>query len=267
VRTFFKNTNGTFAVAFHDLQTGEEVLINEHESFHAASTMKTPVLVEVFKQVNDGRFSYTDSIRVKTEFSSIVDGSPFSLDSSSDSEHGLYRVVGQNRPLSELVELMITRSSNLATNLIIEKVDAKNVTATMRSMGANDMQVLRGVEDSKAFAKGMNNSVTAYDLMVMFEKIASGQAVNKESSERMIKILLEQEFNTIIPAKLPAGVKVAHKTGWITGVHHDSGIVFLPDGRSYVLVLLSKGLKDEDAGIAALAVASEKIYRFVLDGK
>ena len=263
----FQKQEGTFAVTFHDMQTEEEVLINEHESFHAASTMKTPVLVEVFKQVNEGKFAYSDSILVKTEFSSIVDGSPFRLDSTSDSEHGLYRMAGQKRPLSELVEMMITKSSNLATNLIIEKVDAKNVTATMRTMGANDMQVLRGVEDSKAFAKGMNNSVTAYDLMLLFEKIGSGDAVNKESSDKMIQILLDQEFNTIIPAKLPLDVKVAHKTGWITGVHHDSGIVFLPDGRSYVLVLLSKGLKDENAGIEAMASASEKIYQFVLDGK
>jgi beta-lactamase class A len=263
----FKKQEGTFAVALHDLKTGEEVLINERESFHAASTMKTPVLIEVFKQVDEGRFVYTDSIMIKTEFSSIVDGSPFNLDSTSDSEHGLYRRVGQRRPLSELVEMMITKSSNLATNLIIEKVDAKRVTATMRELGARDIAVLRGVEDSKAFAKGMNNSVTAFDLMLIYESIASGKAVNKESSDEMIRILLEQEFNSIIPAKLPADVKVAHKTGWITGVHHDSGIVFLPDGRSYVLVLLSKGIKDEKAGIEAMAAASEKIYRFVVDVK
>lgn len=137
----------------------------------------------------------------------------------------------------------------------------------MRSMGAQDIQVLRGVEDSKAYALGRNNTTTAYDLMVIFEKIATGEAVNPEASKAMTNILLDQTYNTIIPAKLPPNVKVAHKTGWITGLNHDSAIVFLPDGRSYVLVLLSKNLKDEKAAIETMASISEMIYRFVLEGK
>lgn len=256
---------GTFAVAFLDLKTGEQLLINEHESFHAASTMKTPVMVEVFKQASEGLFSITDSMVVKNEFTSIVDGSPFSLDSTQDSEHGLYKVLGKKRPVYDLVYKMIIESSNLATDIVIEKVDARKVTETMRSFGARDIQVLRGVEDTKAFEKGMNNSVTAFDLMLIFQKIASGEAVNPEACKQMVDILLDQKFNTIIPAKLPEGVKVAHKTGWITGVHHDGGIVYLPDGRSYVLVLLSKQLKDEAAAIEAMAGISDMIYRHVVN--
>jgi beta-lactamase class A len=76
----------------------------------------------------------------------------------------------------------------------------------------------------------------------------------------MIKILLDQTFNDIIPAGLPKDVKVAHKTGSITGVHHDSGIVFLPDGRKYVLVLLSKDLTDENAAVQSMAKISSMIY-------
>ena len=162
---------------------------------------------------------------------------------------------------------MIIKSSNLATNIIIDLVDAKKVTETMRRMGAQDIQVLRGVEDSKAYALERNNTTTAYDLMLIFEKIAKGEAVNPEASKAMTEILLDQTYNTIIPAKLPSDVKVAHKHGWITGLNHDSAIVLLPDGRSYVLVLLSKGLKDEKAAVEAMATVSEMIYRFVLDGK
>jgi len=169
--------------------------------------------------------------------------------------------------LDELVYDMIIVSSNLATNIIIELVDAKKVTQSMRDLGAKDIQVMRGVEDDKAFAQGLNNTVTAYDLMLIFEKMANGETVSKQASDAMIDILLDQKFNTIIPAKLPADVKVAHKTGSITGVHHDSGIVFLPDGRKYVLVILSKNLEDEEAATDGMASVSEIIYRHVVDRK
>ncbi len=267
IESVLQKQEGTFAVAFKDLRSKEEILINEHDSFHAASTMKTPVMIEVFKQAAEGKFALTDSITITTEFKSIVDGSPFRLDSLNDSEQDLFRHVGEKRPLSDLVYRMIIKSSNLATNIIIDLVDATKVTETMRSMGAKDIQVLRGVEDSKAYALGKNNTTTAYDLMVIFEKIANGEAVNPEASKAMTNILLDQTYNTIIPAKLPQDVKVAHKTGWITGLNHDSAIVFLPDGRIYVLVLLSKDLKNEKAAIEAMATVSEMIYRFVLEGK
>ncbi|WP_210461894.1 serine hydrolase [Rufibacter roseolus] len=255
---------GTFAVAFKDLKTGEELLINEHESFHAASTMKTPVLIEAYKQAAEGRFAITDSILVKNEFKSIVDGSPFSIAPEDDSEQELYTQLGQKRPLSELLYKMIIQSSNLATNIVIEQLDAKKVTQTMRELGAKDLQVLRGVEDTKAYRQGLNNTTTAYDLMVLFQLMAQGKTVSPSASQEMIKVLLDQKFKDVIPAKLPQDVKVAHKTGWITGVRHDSGIVFLPDGRQYVLVLLSKGLVDEKAGIQAMANVSEMIYRHMV---
>ncbi len=257
-------TAGTFAVAFKDLNTGYQLLIRADEVFHAASTMKTPVMIEVFKQASTGRFSLTDSILIKNEFRSIVDQSTFSLDSADDSEQTLYSLVGQKKPLNSLVYDMIIASSNLATNLVIELVDAKNVTETMRQFGAKDIEVLRGVEDMKAFRKGLNNTITAADLLIVFEKMANGETVNREASDAMIDILLDQRFNTIIPAELPSDVKVAHKTGTISGAHHDSGIVFLPDGRKYVLVLLSKDLEDTEAGTQALARVSGIIYNYVV---
>jgi beta-lactamase class A len=254
---------GVFAVAFKDLSTGKEILINAREDFHAASTMKTPVMIEVFKQVAEGRFSFNDSFLITNQFKSIVDSSQYSLDSTDDSETEIYRHIGEKRSLYDLLYQMIIASSNLSTNLIIGLVDARKVTETMRSMGAKKINILRGVEDNKAYEKGLNNTTTAYDLMLIFEKIARGKAVDKKSSDEMIRILLNQEFNTIIPADLPPDVKVAHKTGSITGVHHDSGIVFLPDGRKYVLVLLSKNLEDEPAAVKAMAKVSAMIYHYL----
>lgn len=257
------SVEGTFAVAFKDLQTGDSLFLNEREVFHAASTMKTPVMIEVYKQVAEGKFSLSDSIEVKNEFHSIVDGSIYKLNSGDDSEQDLYTAVGKKSTLADLTYDMIIASSNLATNIVIELADAKKVTQTMRDMGANDIQVLRGVEDSKAFELGMNNTTTAYDLMIIFEKIGKGKAVSKEASDDMIRILLDQKFNEIIPARLPEEVKVAHKTGSITGVRHDSGIVFLPDGKKYVLVLLSKNMNNPDAGVEAMARVSKLIYDYV----
>lgn len=259
-------TEGKFAVAFKDLSTGTTLLLHADSSFHAASTMKTPVLIEVYKQAAAGKLSLSDSILLKNEFHSIVDSSLFSLNPEDDSEKQLYDMIGTKRTLYDLVYDMIIMSSNLATNIVIELVGAPNVMQTMRSMGANKMQVLRGVEDSKAYQQGLNNTTTANDQLLIFEQIALGKAVDSASSAAMTRILLDQQFNEVLPARLPAGVKVAHKTGNITGVQHDCGIVFLPDGRQYVLVLLSKQLKDEKAGIAAMAEVSEMIYKYVTAG-
>ena len=253
---------GTFAIAFKDALTGEQILINEREKFHAASTMKTPVMIEVFKQAAAYKFNLTDSILIKNEFKSIVDGSSFELNVKDDSEPEFYKIIGQKRPLSEVMYQMIIASSNLATNLIIEWVDARNVTQTMRSLGAMDIEVLRGVEDSKAFAKGLNNKVTAFDLMILYDQMARGKIIDPPTSEKMIAILLDQKFNDVIPAQLPKEVKVAHKTGWIVGVRHDSGIVILPGGRRYSLVILSKNLKDEPAAIRSMATVSKMIYDY-----
>lgn len=263
IKNVLLKQKGTFAIAFKDLSTGKELLINEQEDFHAASTMKTPVMIEVFKQAAEEKFSLTDSILIKNEFRSIVDSSLYTLDSADDSETEIYRHIGEKRTLYDLMYQMIIASSNLSTNIIIDLVDAKNVTQTMREMGAKKIMVLRGVEDNKAYEQGLNNTTTAYDLMLIFEKIAEGKAVNRKSSDEMINILLNQEHNEIIPAELPKEVKVAHKTGSITGVHHDSGIVILPDGRKYVLVLLSKDLEDENAAIKAMAQVSKIIYDFI----
>lgn len=252
-------------MVFRDLDNpANEIIINETEVFHAASTMKTPVMVELFKQARQGRFSLSDSIEVKNEFKSIVDSSHYAMDIGEDSGEALYSLIGKKATIYQLMYDMITVSSNLATNILIEMVGAQNVMTTLRSFGANDIRVLRGVEDQKAYELGMNNTTTAKDLAIIMEKIAVGEAGDTEDCTAMAAILKDQEFNEIIPAYLPKEVEVAHKTGWITGVHHDSGIVYLPDGRKYVLVLLSKNMEDMEAGAEMLARVSEKVYNYMV---
>jgi len=255
---------GSLAVAFKNLETDESLLINEKETFHAASTMKTAVMFEVFKQAEKGIYNLNDSVMIKNEFKSIVDNSIYSLDISEDGGEELYKSIGKKKTIFDLIYDMITVSSNLATNILIELVDAKNVMSTMKEISANDIKVLRGVEDQKAFELGLNNTTTSYDLMLIFEAVAEGKIISKDACNEMIKILLEQKFRSKIPAKLPKDVKVANKTGSITGVEHDSGIVFLPDGRKYVLVLLAKNLKNANDGIEAEAEISELIYNYMI---
>jgi len=265
IKAELSKNKGVFAMAYRNLASGEEILINEKINFHAASTMKTPVLIEAFKQANSRKFSINDSLIVKNEFKSIVDGSTYSLNPKDDSETELYTKAGKKVKIYDLLYLMIIQSSNLATNIVIDLVGAHNANKTMRELGANDIQVLRGVEDTKAFRAGLNNTTTAYDQMLIFSKMANGLAVDKSSSDAMINILLDQKFNDKIPAKLPKKVKVAHKTGWITGVNHDAGIVILPDGRKYVLVLLSKELDNDKAAVKSMARVSRMIYDYFVN--
>jgi beta-lactamase class A len=256
--------NAQFGIAFKDLQTGETLLINEKKNFHAASTMKTPVLIELFKQAKAGKFSMTDSVVIKNSFRSIVDSSEYSLDPADDSEFELYKNIGRKKTIASLAYEMIILSSNLATNMLIELVTPGSVMRTMKEMGVNDIQVLRGVEDNKAYRKGLNNTTTAYDLLLIYEQMAIEKLISSAASQEMIRILLDQRFNEIIPAQLPNDVKVAHKTGSITGVQHDSGIVFLPDGKKYVLILLSRfDPSDEKKAIQAMAEVSKMLYEHV----
>ena len=252
---------GDFAIAFKDLQDPEShIFINEHENYHAASTMKTPVMMEVFNQVKEGKYKLSDSLLVKNEFKSIVDGSTYCMDISRDGGEQLYEQIGSYRSIEDLVVDMIIYSSNLATNIVIELVGAENVNKSLRALGAENMNVLRGVEDMKAYEAGLNNSTTAYDLMLVFEAIAGGNAVDAVSSKKMVEILFKQKHREIIPALLPENIKIANKTGMITGVHHDSAIVYLPDGRKYVLVILSKNVENMGKATNMLASASLLIY-------
>ena len=172
-----------------------------------------------------------------------------------------YNKLGQYYSINNLIYEMITISSNFATNILIEYIGANNVTKSMKEIGALNINVLRGVEDIKAFELGLNNTTSAKDLLIIYEKLAKGKIINNESSAIMIEILKDQKYDDIIPKYLPKNIEIANKTGMITGVHHDSGIVFLKDGKKYVIVLLSKNMLDMESGTEMMAKISELIYK------
>ena len=245
-------------VAYFDLATGKEILINADESFHAASTMKVAVLMEVFRQDRNGKLSLDDYIPIKNQFRSIADGSLYSISPEDDSDQTLYDRIGKTETVRELARMMIDVSSNLATNLLIERVNAPSVMEFMRKIGAKNINVLRGVEDDKAYELGMNNTTTARDLMIILSYVARRQAVG---SNEMVKILLGQKFNDGIPAGLPKDVKVAHKTGSITKINHDAAIVYPPKRKPYILVVLTRGIEDEKRANKLIADISRTVYK------
>lgn len=236
-----------------DLATGDSLLIDADRRVHAASMMKVPVLIQLFRDAEARRLSLDDSLTITHRFRSIVDGSPYELSAPDDSDTTLYARRGQRESIRQLAELMITVSSNLATNMLIEHVGAERVQASMRELGADSIAVLRGVEDIKAYRAGLNNTTTARDLGVIFAAIAEGRAAGDAACREMVAILSRQRFNEGIPAGTPPGTRVAHKTGSITRIRHDGGIVYRADGTAYVLVVLTRGIDDPEVADELIA--------------
>ncbi len=259
IETLIGASGADVAVAFHTLDGRSEWLRNADEAFHAASTMKVPVLIELYRQVHAGQVRLDDTLLIKNEFHSLADGSLYTLKPEDDSEQELYGAAGQTRTLAQLDELMITVSSNLATNLLMQKLGVENIRAGVHALGADGMQVLRGVEDGKAFERGMNNTTTARALLILMQSIAEGRAVDADCSRAMVAVLERQTFNDRIPAGVPPGTRVAHKTGEITKIQHDAAIVYAP--RPFVLVVLTRGIEDPKQSATLTAEITRRLYK------
>ena len=248
-------------VYYRSLVRPDSILIGANLRLHAASTMKVPVMIQIFRDADAALLGLDDSLTVHTAFPSLVPGAAFTVGKEDDSDSTLYALVGRNRSVRELLELMITRSSNLATNILIERVSASRAQASARSLGAWSTQVLRGVEDGAAYRAGLNNTTTARDLGVLLGAIAGGLAASRAACDSMLAILGRQEFNEGIPVGVPPGTRVAHKTGWIGEVvYHDAGVVYPADGASYVLVVLTGGIKEDSVAHNLVADLSRLVY-------
>jgi len=245
---------------YRHLSRPDTLLHDPDVRMHAASTMKVPVMIQLYRDADAGTLSLDARIPVINGFPSLVDGSPFSVSPADDSDTTLYGRVGGTATVRELVELMITASSNLATNILMQRAGADRVTATMRALGADSIEVLRGVEDGKAFAAGLSNTTTARDLGTIAAAIAEGRAAGAAACREMEAVLARQQHRSGIPAGLPEGTVVAHKTGEITRIHHDFGIVTAADGTRYVLALMVRGLDSRDSSAALMADLARLVH-------
>ena len=257
-----KHEDKTIAIALHDLETGQELYIQADEAFHPASTIKVHVMMEVFHQAEQGRFALEDCIPIVNSFHSIADRRKFSLDVNDDAEQTLYPRIGESESMAELTRLMIVRSSNLATNILLETIGVGHVNEFIRTLGIEGVTVVRGIEDKAAFRRGINNRATARGLTQTMKLIAEKKVVSRAASETMIEILLGQEFNESIPALLPKTVKVAHKTGWTGEIYHDTGIVYPEHRNPYAISIMTKGFAEdrEKEAHTCMATISKIIY-------
>ena len=258
-----ENPGAVVGLAVRDKISGLSFDYNANRSFHAASTMKIPVMFEAYRRDVQRDLSLADSIEVRNEFRSIVDGSLYSMQLEDDSDDSMYDRIGQQMSIRDLVYQMITVSSNLATNVLIDLLGAEQIQSFVDSIGVANMKVLRGVEDIKAFELGLSNTTTASDLAMLLDRLGSRQVTGQEADGKMIDVLLDQQFNQMIPQGLPPGAKVAHKTGRITQIHHDAAIVYPTGDRDatdwYVIVILIEGLEDESQS----ALLGSRISRHV----
>jgi beta-lactamase class A len=241
------------AVAVRDLAPGGGGFDVAGDSvFHAASTMKLPVMIELFRGADSSGRGLDEEMLLTNRFTSVADGTPYALSPADDSDSAAYALVGQRVTVRELTRRMIVRSSNLATNALIARADPVRTTATARALGATRMIVRRGVEDNPAFRAGIINTTTAPDLAALLVALERGQAASPASTRAMLEILRAQEYNAEIPAGLPPGTPVAHKTGSITGVLHDAAIVYPGARPPYVLVVLTRGVPDQQIARQAI---------------
>lgn len=257
----------TISVSVYDLETNQHININADVMMHPASTMKVPVMMEAFRQSHAGNFSLDDEIEIYNLFKSIVDGSEFNLDVADDSEKSLYARIGEKETIRELNRLMIVWSSNLATNILMDKVGTKAIDDFIKELRIKDVNVMRLIEDVKAYRLNMNNTFSARGTTHMMRLIAEGKVISKQASDEMIQVMLGQEFNESIPALLPKDIKVAHKTGWTGEFFHDTGIVFPPNRKPYAITLFTNGFPEnnESQAHACMANISKLIYEFLIN--
>ena len=254
------------AVAFHDYESGEQWDHDGDEWFHAASTIKVPMLVGVFGAAHHGRLPMKSRVHVRNRFLSVADGEPFRVDSSRDANSKVHRRRGKTMRVWELARHMITTSSNLATNLLVDMVGLDEMRAALKEVGIEGIVLERGVEDERAFDRGINNLVTANGLVQVLRHIEEGTAFSVLASARMLEIMHDQEFRSGIPAGVPDDARVANKTGEISTIAHDAAIVYLPDRKPYVLVVLTQWDRGTSGRSDTIARISRTVYKHLTSG-
>jgi beta-lactamase class A len=255
------------AVAVSDIDTGFDFRYRADRWFHAASTIKLAVLLGTFAAIHQGRLLPQSRLHVRNPFRSAYDGSAFRVLSERDADSEVQAAIGRTMRVIELARNMIVRSSNLATNLLLDLLGLEFLQQTLDQHDLSGIDLRRGVEDELAFEHGINNRVTADGLVQLLRLIAEERAFSPELSRSMVDILHDQEFRSGIPAGLPATARVAHKTGEISTIAHDAGIVYLPKRRPYVIAVLTEWEPETSGRHPTIAAASYMIYEHLTAGK
>ncbi|MBA3890441.1 MAG: serine hydrolase [Gemmatimonadaceae bacterium] len=254
------------AVAVHDTATGEDFGMQPDRWFHAASTIKVAILLGVFGAFHRGTLFPQSRVHVRNRFYSAFDGHAFRVQSDRDGNSTVHSSIGKTMRVAELAHHMIVTSSNLATNLLLDLVGVEPIQRLLDELGIEGIDLRRGVEDEQAFDHGISNHVTARGLASLLGAIVAHRTFTPELSDGMLAILHEQEFRSGIPARLPKGARVAHKTGEISTVAHDAGVVFPPGRKPFVLVVLTEWDPDGGKRMNLIARASLAVYDHYVAG-
>lgn len=245
-------------IAFYDSQTTLQWSFNADTLFHAASTIKIAVLLGAYAMVSRGELTTDAPVHVRNRFTSIVDGSPFTV-VGGPMDVEVEKHIGRTMTVEALAYEMITKSSNLATNLLIDVVGVQTIKKCLEELRIDGIVMVRGVQDEVAFQAGINNLVTANGVLRLLRMIADGRAYSPEVCAQMLEIMLDTRAKSGIPAGVPGDASVAHKTGNISTVHHDAGIVYIGNRRPYFLVVLTQFPADVGRS-TAVAEVSQGIF-------
>lgn len=254
------------AVALYDYETRKSWDLNGDEWFHAASTIKVPILVGVFGAAHRGHLVLDSRVHVRNRFYSAADGKPFRVEGARDANAEVPRHLGKTMKVNELAYHMIVTSSNLATNLLVDLVGIDEIQASLHELHVTGVELHRGVEDERAWEKGLNNRVTAKGLISVLRPIEEGTAFSVELSARMLEIMHDQEFRSGIPAGVPESAKVANKTGEISTVAHDAAIVYLPERKPYCITVLTQWEPGSSGRSDTIARVSRAVYQHLMEG-
>lgn len=231
------NFPGTVGVYARNLETGEEAALNPDRRFPMASVYKIPIMTQVFRDIDAGKLSIDERIEIGPEIR-VKPGS------------GLLRLMqpGLQPTISDLLYLMLTISDNAATDLLLERVGAANVTATLREMGLQNISVDRPTavlirdwlaSPNEKFLRDERDQSSPRAMAELLAKIANGEAASAESCKRMLEVLRNQQFRQRLPRYLP-GVAVLHKTGTIGYTTNDAGIIDMKTQRIAIAVFTEK---------------------------
>jgi beta-lactamase class A len=254
------------AVAVYDFEHHTTWSINSARWFHAASTIKVPVLLGVYEAIEQHRFEPHSRVHVRNRFLGMVDGRPFRVPRGREANADVHAAIGRMLTVHELAEHMIVTSSNLATNLLLDLIGIEAARASLARLHVSGIDLQRGVEDEAAWQAGINNRVTAAGLCNALRLIEEGKAVSPEASQAMLDILHQQRFRSGIPAGLPEDARVAHKTGEISTVAHDAGIVYLNGRDAYVVVILTEWAPEVNGRQETIARISRAVYEYMTGG-
>ncbi len=241
VDSFVADAPGDWAVAIKKLDTGQYAEFNSHTQAVTASLYKVFVLYEVMRQRALGKFSL-DSTEQITDADAAYDVSIGELDWN----------IGDQVKVSTLIDRMITVSDNTAAVALTDLVGADTINADLQRLG---------LRDSLLNFSGGDNMTTAADMNHLLEGIATSQVLDRDSCRYILDVMLKQELNDLLPQGLPLEVQMAHKTGSLFQLRHDSGIVYGPSGP-YVITVMSWNQTDSVATYTVIPELSAAVYKY-----